>query len=266
MKCDLVVVNHGTYAAALTAIKSVQRSIGKNLGEIIVIENGTGEGAHFKSCRLIEFPENRGYAAGVNAGVGLSAKLGKAELICVINPDLVFVDGPWSALLESHHARIAAIGPRILARDGSIQASIYGEPRPMGPVIELLGINRIAGRAGIRRKMPETRVEVPSLQGSCLFISHGAWEKVGPFDDEFFLYHEETDWCLRARDMGLVNIYDPSVSIIHDGGLDVPLGRESVYFRGAVKLAEKRHGAVPAEKLKRRLRLVARIKGMALEL
>lgn len=259
-KCDLVIVNYASAASTFEAVESVKTNLGSNLGRIIIVENGTGEGQVFRDAgyETVEFNENRGFAAGVNAGVSHSV----SEFFLILNPDAVLLEGPWQELLAHDPTMIGAVGPRVISKDGGIQPSIYGEPKPNGVLLELLGAQRSVRKAGFRRSMPAFRCEAIGLQGSCLLITREAWNAVGPFDEDFFLYHEEIDWCLRARDKGYRNIYDPSVSIVHAGGLDVPPGRETVYYRGAVRLVQKRYGAEAGDDLRRRLRVIARLKGM----
>lgn len=230
---DLVIVNYNSAAKTLRAIASA-RSEHENIGRIIVVENGTGEADAFRDYETVVFETNRGFAAGVNAGMGASDRD-----VLLLNPDTWLLEGPWKAFFEMP-PRVAVKGPRILSPDGSVQASIYGEPSAVGVILEFCGVQRMVRRLGIRRRMPDRVTDVPVVQGSALLISRAAWNDVGPFDEEFFLYHEEADWCLRARDKGYRVLYDPSVSIVHEGGVDVPRGREDVYYRGAMRLIKKR--------------------------
>lgn len=262
MRIGLVVVNHASASDALVAINSARHALEGILSRVIVVENGTGEAAQFRERGLdvIDLGENRGFAAGVNAGVEwLWHGLPAIESALILNPDAYLLDGPWLAWTANPGGRIAAKGPCILTGAGDVQSSCYREPDPDRMVLEAMGVHRLAGRFGWRRRMPPRRAEAASVQGSCMMLTRAAWKEVGAFDEGFFLYHEETDWCLRARDRGFEVIYDPSVSVIHEKGECVPAGREMVYYRSTVRLIEKRQGRNAAERLRARLRRAARL-------
>lgn len=260
MLVDLVLVNHHGAAEARDAIRSARHELHPLLRRIIVVENGSGQAAEFAGDRveIIALSTNIGFAAGVNVGMARSLRPGpdgrSAEATLVLNPDATLSAGPWIAAVGALAPDVAALGPAVLSPDGTLQSSVYSEPRSSRVVMESLGVQRFLRGLGVRRVMPSSRAEVDAVQGSCLLIRHRAWREVGPFDEGFFLYHEELDWCLRARDAGYAILYEPSVSITHAGGVDVPAGRELVYYRGALRLVEKRRGPEEAARLKRHLR------------
>ncbi len=267
MQCDLVIINHGSCREALTAIRSARHHLGPALADICVVENGTGEADQFRTHRdagrrinLIEYRENRGFASGVNAGVGWSLERSRHRRpVLVMNPDAYLVDGRWASFVTWVVGNVGIAAPRVLTPGGDVQASVYGEPAEHGPWMEALGIQRWVKSLGISRTMPDHRTDVVAVQGSCFMISPRAWKEVGPFDERFFLYHEEVDWCLRARARGFVNIYDPTVSIVHAGGVDVPPGREVLYYTGAVTLIRKHCGEAAAVRLAARLKVASRL-------
>jgi GT2 family glycosyltransferase len=256
MSCDLVIVNFGSADEALNAIRSVRHHLRPMLGRVIVVENGTGEADRFRSagCEVIAFGENRGFAAAVNAGIEKSLRSrNPARQVMILNPDAYLVDGPWLRFISWILPPVAAGGPRVYSPDGAVQSSIYGEPDPRRALFEAVGVQRLARRLGIRREMPIDRAEVDAVQGSCIIFSTHAWKDVGPFDENFFVYHEETDWCLRARDRGYEIVYDPSVGIVHSGGIEVPPGRESIYYAGLARLVTKRRGEAEGGRFRSRL-------------
>lgn len=263
MLVDLVLVNYRSAAEARDAIRSARHELHPILRRVLVIENGSGEAAGFAGAgaEVVALRDNLGFAAAVNIGMDLSLQVDssgrRAGAALILNPDATLDPGPWLAAVGALAPDVAAIGPAVRSPDGVLQASVYGEPRATRMILEPLGVQRLLRLAGFRRPMPAVRSEVEAAQGSCLLVNHRAWIEVGPFDERFFLYHEEVDWCLRARDAGYQVLYEPSVSITHAGGVDVPPGRELVYYRGAVRLVENRRGPVEASRLRARLRRAA---------
>ncbi len=268
MLVDLVLVNFHSATEAREAIRSARHELHPVLNRIIVVENGSGEADRFagSGAEVLVFAENRGFAAGVNAGVARSLApprgTRRAGATLVLNPDAWLEAGSWLAAIGAISPDVAALGPAVVSPDGTLQSSVYTEPRPSRVLMESLGVQRFARLLGIRRIMPGTRTEVDAVQGSCIFINHRAWRMIGPFDEDFFLYHEELDWCLRARDAGFSVLYEPAVRVVHGGGVDVPAGRELVYYRGALRLVEKRRGLAEASRLRRHLRRSALLGAM----
>ncbi len=261
MACDVVIVNHGSAEDTRNAVKSVRHQLRPLLGRVIVVENGTGEAERFDDLdvEVVDLAENVGFAAAVNEGLKRSIRHRRPPRhVMLLNPDAYLLDGPWIRFFTWLAPPVAAAGPRVLSLDGRVQSSIYAEPRPSRIALEALGVQRMMGRFGLARPMPTERREVETLQGSCLVVSLKAWKEVGPFDEAFFLYHEETEWCLRARDHGFINIYDPTVAVVHAGGTEVPAGREELYYRSALRLVARRRGDPAAARLKRWLVPAAR--------
>lgn len=265
MRVDLIIINFHSASSALNAIRSVRHELYPILNRVIVVDNGCGEADAFagKGCEILAFESNRGFAAAVNIAMERVARPREgqvaADMVLLLNPDAWLESGPWLAAFGAVSPDVAALGPAIVCPSGLLQSSIYAEPRSSRVLMESLGVQRWARILGIRRVMPETRTEVDAIQGSCFVIARRAWDAVGPFDDAFFLYHEEVDWCLRARDAGFAVLYEPAVRAVHEGGLDVPAGRELIYYRGVLRLIAKRRGEAAATRLKRYLRRTARV-------
>jgi hypothetical protein len=262
MSVGLVLVNHGTAESSLNAIRSARHHLLPILERIVVVENGTGERERFmnRGYETIDFPVNRGFAVAVNAAMERLRKgVRRPKRALLLNPDAWLLDGPWISFFSWMVSTVGAAGPAILSPGGRRQASSYSTPGRHGPILELLGAHRLVRSLGIERSMPDVRTEVEALQGSCLAISMEAWKEVGFFDESFFLYHEETDWCLRARDRGYLIVYDPSVKAMHEGGVDLPAGRETFYYRSLLRLVEKRSGAPAADLMRRRLLAASRL-------
>lgn len=264
MRLGIGLVNHASFHDALNCINSVHHCLRAVRKNVLVVENGTGEADRFRErgIAVIEFGTNRGFAAGVNA-IAEHFFVGRkcADAVMFLNPDAWLLEGHWANWLAGLHPGVAAKGPRVLSADRRVQASAYRDVDPRRVALEAMGAHALAEILGIRREMPAIETPVAAVQGSAMLLTRRAWTEVGAFDENFFLYHEEVDWCLRARDRGLEVIYDPSVSVIHEKGTGIPSGREDHYFRGAVRLVAKRYGDRAAAQLRPRLRSVLRWKG-----
>lgn len=157
--------------------------------------------------RLIEMPGNRGFGGGVNAGVGAALAAGCSDLL-VLNPDALVTR---EALL-----RIAAGIPdhrRALATP-VIRTS---QGRTWFAGVDLYLESGEMLRSDRRADHPDAAIE-PWLTGACLWITKEAWEAVGEFDEEYFLYWEDVDYSVRARRAGCSLKVVEDATAVHDEG------------------------------------------------
>ncbi|MFB9239244.1 glycosyltransferase [Plantactinospora siamensis] len=170
------------------------------------------------TARIVDLGRNAGYAAGINAAVAAS---GAYTAILVLNPDIRLAPrcGPeLLAVLRRTGAGIAV--PRLERADGSAIASLRREPtllRALGDAV--LGGHR-AGRLAVGELVlgdeayrSESRADWAS--GAAMLISAECWRRCGPWDETFFLYAEETEFALRARDAGLATVLAPAARAVH---------------------------------------------------
>jgi len=197
-----------------------------DVGEVVVVDNNsrdtTVEIAKSMSVRVVQLGRNAGYAAGINAGI---EALGAYDQVLVINPDVRVRPGAVRLLAKAFdNPRVAIAAPRMENPDGSLQPSLRRPPTAVRAWAEaLVGGNR-AGRWGTLGELITTperyTVAGPAAwaTGGVLMISAAAIRALGPWDETFLLYGEETDFALRARRRGFVTWYVPEAVVEHDGG------------------------------------------------
>ncbi|RMH59684.1 MAG: glycosyltransferase family 2 protein [Candidatus Hydrogenedentota bacterium] len=242
MRIGVVVVNYRSAEATLAAARNCRSVLGPLVEEIVLVDNGGEEADRLEGGgeTPVVLERNEGFAAGVNAGIDRILSSGsRPDAFLLVNPDVRLRIGSWPAWFgRLREERVAAIGPCVRRLDGSVQKSFYNKISLSGLLLEAVGVHRWWHRIRRTYVVPPAR-EVGAVQGSCLAIDAEAWRVVGPFDPEYFLYHEETDWCFRARRLGYNILYDPLVEVDHEGGDEVPAGREVPYYQGALKLLER---------------------------
>ena len=162
---------------------------------------------------------NRGYAAAVNQA--FAAAPGSDVLL--LNPDVALNEGRQVQELRDGLARLpkaAVVAPRLLEPDGSVQASA----RPFPTVPAMAGHSSWLGRLGFGRRAAARYLEIPAADepsrvdwalGAAMLIRRESFDQVGGWDESFFLYLEDTDFCLRCRRAGWESWYLPSVSLRH---------------------------------------------------
>jgi GT2 family glycosyltransferase len=193
-------------------------------------------------CRLVQAP-NLGYSAGINRGVASSTGTGP---ILVLNPDVRLELGSVRRLLEALRLpRTGIVAPRVLDADGSLVPSMRREPT----LARNLGLGR-TGHPVLSEYVEEPDwYDTPGISdwalGAVLLVSRECHDAVGGWDESFFLYSEETDFCLRAKDRGFVTRYTPEAVATHIAGQSGRSPRiHAMQILNRVRLYRRRHGAV----------------------
>ena len=173
--------------------------------------------------------DNRGFAAGIN----LAAARSRAPFLMLLNPDTI-VEGPVVRTLESwltSHADAGVAGPRILNGDGTTQQSARRFPG----VTTLLGGRTTwltrrfpknwLSRRNLLAQDAKAPVDVDWVSGACLMTRRDVFDSVGGFDEAFFLYWEDADYCRRVAEAGFRNVYVPAAPVRHVGGASAQQNR-----------------------------------------
>lgn len=178
----------------------------------VVVDNDSGTGEGERLAREFGHPVeavtrniNDGVPGGYNAGLSWAAGRGVSHVL-LLNNDVRIVDPAMlKHLLEAAGPDVAAVGPIVRDRDGSI-FSAGGQ----------LDMRR--GRWDHRKRplRSEAPYEVEWLDGPALLVSIDAARAIGGLAPEYFMYAEELDWCVRARRAGYRCVVQPATSIIHE--------------------------------------------------
>lgn len=195
--------------------------------QMIVVDNASTDGsvemmhARFPEVTLLANARNRGFAVANNQG----ARLAAGRYLLLLNPDTEFPPAGLATLVHfaDAHPDAAVIGPRLLNADGTQQRSAWRGFPSQGTALAdalylwklpWLPISRASELTPNELRLPQP---VDHLLGACLLIRRAAWESIGPLDERFFLFLEETDWCRRARAAGWQVLYTPEPGITHFG-------------------------------------------------
>ncbi|MBP6964327.1 MAG: glycosyltransferase family 2 protein [Armatimonadetes bacterium] len=228
MILSFIIVNWNTREYLRRCLLSVRANPPAVDHEIIVIDNASPDRSadlvreEFPEVRLIANPENRGYAQGNNQGF----EEADGEYMLLLNPDVEVSPGSVDALLAcaKSHPDAAAVGCRLVGRDGCVQRSLRSFPEPWGVFCEYTKLSKLFPRsrwlAGYRMSWfdYDREIEVDQPMGSCLLIRRGAIEDIGMFANEFPVFFNEVDWLYRAREKGWKSYFTPAAEMVHVGG------------------------------------------------
>jgi GT2 family glycosyltransferase len=252
----LVVVTWNSARHLPALLGSLQEACeGVDRWTLAVVDNASSDGTvstvecQAPSATLIEMGVNAGYGAAVNAGV---AAFPGADAVLVLNPDLVLGRRSLHALLQAFEdPRVGIAVPRLVNDDGTVAFSLRREPTIRRAFGEALLGGRRAGRFELFGEVVvdpaayERPTSADWATGAAMLISRACLHAVGMFDESFFLYSEETEYALRARDNRFELRYVPDAEVRHVGGSHRTSPRLwSLLTVNRVRLYARRHGRV----------------------
>jgi GT2 family glycosyltransferase len=238
--------------------------------DTVVVDHGSGDGTlelvreRFPDVRIVEQP-NLGLAAGWNRGISET----RGDYVLILNADAWLLGDALERLLPLADERrdAAVLVPRLLNPDGSLQRSVRGFPTAWRIATEYFFLRKLAPRSralnafyGAGFAHDELRA-VDWAMGACMLVRRAAIEQVGPLDEAFFLFGEETDWSYRFAQAGWTTLFFPGAECIHVGGSSHGgrLLRENV--RGLLRFLDKHRGRRQAERARRLLRASLLLRG-----
>ncbi len=225
MDVSIIIVNYKTRGMVKQGLKSLRRAGVRLNYEVFVVDNASNDGlpelvrAEFPEVRLIALQKNVGFAAGNNAAI----KKAKGKYVFVLNPDALVNPGAIEAMFSymEAHPEIGVLGPKLAHPDGSRQESAHRFPTPWIPVYRRtpLGTLPSAKEEMDRYAMRDVAFAAPTdvdwIEGAAMFVRRAAIDEVGLFDERFFVYFEDADWCRRFWLKGWRVVYHPGIEIIH---------------------------------------------------
>jgi N-acetylglucosaminyl-diphospho-decaprenol L-rhamnosyltransferase len=226
VQVDVVVV---AYRSAAHLRRCVEPLCGHPDIKVIVVDNACPESSTSTLAglpvRVIEMGWNAGFGAGCNAG----ARAGSGDSILFLNPDAGMSPESVRILAQalSANPRCGAIGPRILQTTGGTQPSMRRGPTLLAAFGEALFLHHAIQRSDwptetIRRGYDEPATKAMWLIGAALCVRRSAFEEIGGFDEQFFMYSEDADLGVRLRRAGYVLCYEPAASAVHEGAGSTP--------------------------------------------
>jgi N-acetylglucosaminyl-diphospho-decaprenol L-rhamnosyltransferase len=228
---DVVIVNWNGGQLIWQAVNALYRTavtaseISVNL---IVVDNASDDGSpdciqtDFPDVRLIRNQSNRGFAAACNQG----ARAGNAEFILFLNPDARIDRESLIRMIDWFHgpdgARTAVLGPQICNEGGHVERTCARRPLLGHLLCRATGLHRVLPSAWSDFTMHEfdhlSSQRVGQVIGACFLTPRKLFEMLNGFDERFFVYFEEVDYCHRAALLGYHTQFLASVSVFHLGG------------------------------------------------
>lgn len=213
---SVIIVTYNSEDFIAECLTSLYKNLGQMAAEVIVVDNASTDKTvsvveeNFSQVKLIKSETNVGFGRGHN--LGLKGSLGKYKLL--LNPD-VFLTKDLTSVLRYFQAesKIGILGVKLLFPSREVQPHIAGwQYNLAGLLLTHLGL----GRKAWRSKVP---LQVDWVTGAFFLFRQELHQTLADFDEKFFLYFEDQDYCLRAKKAGWQVVYYPLYEALHYHGV-----------------------------------------------
>jgi GT2 family glycosyltransferase len=214
---SIVIVNWHSKNYLVNCLRSLKKDQSIFTKEFILIENASNENIceiaeAYSDIKVIQNQKNTGFAHANNQGFTSC----QGRYLLLLNPDTIILPGCIDELIEfmDNHPESGICGPLALNPDGTLQAGGNKFPNLISEINSLFG----RGKSNVTVPPECLPIQVDWVGGACLLIRKEVYKKVGPLDEHFFMYCEETDWCWRVKKQGWEIYFVPKARYIHFGG------------------------------------------------
>src|SRR3989344_3071364 len=255
---SIIIVHWRVPELLKNCLESVKKATkGLNV-ETIVIDNNSGPVTYnllhsLPWVKTIINYHNLGFAKAVNQGL----KAASGKYILILNPDAQLTGTSLTKMKSflERHPEVGLVGPKMLYPDGSIQLSVRSFPTVGSQILVLLKLINLAAWLKPLRKYlranfnySETQA-VDQLMGAALMLPRSVIDKVGTFDERFFVWFEEVDFCLRLKQADYQVMYLADALVIHQQGASfdqLPVVRKQQIFNRSLLAYFKKNIGWPA--------------------
>lgn len=254
-KISIIVVNFNAEKLLKECLESLYRETQDTSFDVWVVDNNSRDDSvrmvreDFPEVNRIENDDNLGFSKANNQAITGSA----SDYILLLNPDTVVRDRAIDRMVAfmDAHPDVGISGCRVLNKDGSLQpACRRSVPTPKVAFYHLSGLSKLFPNSMIMAKYnltyldPDQSHEVDAVSGAFLLIRRAVVDQIGLLDEVFFIYGEDVDWCVRAKNAGWKVMYHPEAEILHyKGGCSANSRRTTYEFYRAMYLFHRKHFA-----------------------
>ena len=229
MTLSVIIVNYNVKYFLEQCLHSVSKAAENVETEIIVIDNHSTDESlpylapKFQEVRFLKNSANSGFGKACNRGLAEA----KGDYILFLNPDTIVAEDSFErciSFFETYPA-CGALGVKMIDGSGAfLKESKRAFPSPFTSLFKLFGLARVFPKSKLFSRYhlghldKEQNHEVDVLAGAYLMVRHGVLQKVGSFDEDFFMYGEDVDLSYRIQQAGYKNYYLADTTIIHFKG------------------------------------------------
>lgn len=241
MTLSIIILSYNTKDLLSQCLNSIKKFIKEVSYEVIVVDNASTDGSvefiknKFPQIKLIKSNENVGFAKGIN----LAEKSTKGKYLLFLNSDTIFNDNNIREMIEFIDKRdeIGIVGGLLLDRDGSRQRSFGKFYNLLVSTIMLVGGDTAEM---INYKIKNEPMKVDWVSGGFMLVRKELFERLKGFDENFFMYIEDMEFCYRMKKVGYLTYVYPKSSVLHEkhGSSNRSFAVEQIY-KGLIYLYKK---------------------------
>jgi len=232
---SIIIVNYNTKEFLLRLLKSIGEGISAKIKyEVIVVDNASTDGSpsvisnlksQISNLKIILNKENVGFSKANNLGVNQSEK---SRYILFLNPDTLFEDSAIEEMIDfmDLYKDAGASTCKLILPNGEIDDAIHrGFPTPFNAFTHFSGISKIFQHSKFLNGYYlgwcdlDKDHQIDALSGAFMLVRRSAGEEVGWWDEDYFFYGEDLDFCFMLKQKGWKIYYVPGSSIVHFKGI-----------------------------------------------
>lgn len=251
MDLSIIIVSYNTKELLNDCLKSLKLATSKLKTEIFVVDNDSYDGTpdmvkkKYPWVKLIDNKKNLGFSKANNQAL----KIAKGKYVLILNPDTQVPEHTLTKMVDfmNKNPDVGIATCRIEFPNGNLDVDCRRHfPTPWRAFTHFSGLSKIFPKSKIFDQynygyMPaDIEHEIDACVGAFMMIPKKAIDKVGMFDEEFFFYGEDLDWCWRFHEVGYRIVYTPSAKIIHYKGASSGIKKSSQNVTKATRESKKR--------------------------
>jgi GT2 family glycosyltransferase len=251
---SIIIINYNVKEFLLNLLDSIRNAVKNISTEIIIVDNASDDGSveilqeKFPNIKLIANKKNVGFGSANNQAM----EAAKGRYFLLINPDAIVREDTLLKMLEFFNKtpQVGIAGCKVLNPDGSLQLACRRSfPGPWTSFTKVMGLSKLFPKSRLFARYNLTYLnenqtyEVDAVSGAFMMIKKEVYEKIGGFDQQFFMYGEDLDLCYRAQKSGYKVFYVHNTEIIHYKGESTKRSSldETKIFYDAMHLFVRKH-------------------------
>lgn len=251
MDISVIIVSFNTKELLEECLKSVHSATKDLKAEVYVVDNNSFDRSpdmvkeKFPQIKLIINKKNIGFSKANN----LAIKSAKGQYLLILNPDTKLFPNTIKKMIEfmNRDKQIAVATCRVQLPDGKLDRDCRRHfPTPWRAFTHFSGLSKIFTGSKVLDQyymgyLPDNiEHEVDACAGAFMMVRKSAVDKVGLFDEDFFFYGEDLDWCYRFRQAGYKIFYTPVTTVIHYKGVSSGIKKASLHLSKATRESKRK--------------------------
>jgi GT2 family glycosyltransferase len=230
---SIVIVNYRTPQLTIDCLQSLVAEVRSLGARVFVVDNASGDDSVTRLqaalaehgwgdwAQLMPLASNHGYAHGNNAAIRAAlAGPNPPEFVLLLNPDTIVRPGAIRTLVDflNRHPQAGIVGSRLEDPDATPQRSAFRFPTLLGELdagLKLGVVSKLLADRILAPPVSDVRCPAEWVAGASMLVRRSVFDAIGLLDEEFFLYYEEVDFCLRAARCGWQCWYEPASRVVH---------------------------------------------------